>query len=74
MQTEPCEQVDCQVDTCRSKRIVGRSKKAGTTSRMNFSNAVVAPIGVNIRSCTGQDVEHVYVWIHDKSGFQIDFG
>ncbi|KAL0023092.1 hypothetical protein WJX77_000674 [Trebouxia sp. C0004] len=68
----PCAE-DCEVDRCRSKHIGGRSKHAHTMSRMNFTHAVVAPVGLLLRSCTGQDVQHVYVWIHDKTGIQIEF-
>ncbi|KAL0024570.1 hypothetical protein WJX79_009165 [Trebouxia sp. C0005] len=68
----PCAE-DCEVDRCRSKHVGGRSKHAHTMSRMNFTHAVIAPVGLALRSCTGQDVQHVYVWIHDTTGIQIDF-
>lgn len=72
MQAGPCAE-DCEVDRCRSKHVGGRSKHAHTMSRMNFTHAVIAPVGLALRSCTGQDVQHVYVWIHDTTGIQIDF-
>ncbi len=72
MQAGPCAE-DCEVDRCRSKHVGGRSKHAHTMSRMNFTHAVIAPVGLLLRSCTGQDVQHVHVWIHDKTGIQIDF-
>ncbi len=64
---------DCHVDSSRSKHIVGKGRSASQRSEIVFANAVVAPVGMRMRSPVGQALEHIYVWIHDKTGLQIDF-
>ena len=71
MQQSNCSQ-ECEVNACRA-RLTKLKRKGQNVPAKAFADAVIAPMGLPMKTSLGEGIPDIFVWAHGQAGHIVPF-